>query len=448
MNPLGIRADPRHRTVLESRIVESLLLAGWNFELRAGERARALPEAVAALNRCVERGLPFAQGVGGERRFDPPEVVNFIKSMSLDGRDSFWEDRIVATGRRLVADHHGESAKVSVPPAPKALGPRAFHVTLVREFNPAGWAVGGRVRVRLPLPLEDEGLRDLIVVPDLASDIGAQITIAPGRLDVRLPVPREGTLTLGAHLSFTAYPTFPVAHAAPLAPAEIELYTRTNEGVASISPRIRTLAEGLAGGLKDPWQVVLRFWNYLLDRWKLGMVRYNELDARHPADTLLDTQWYDCQLGSGMLVALCRASGIPARIVSGYLLYPTAPVYHYWAEVAIEGRGWVPVDSICADLSSMGRDRAWRDYFLGQLDYRMKTQCLPRLFTGNPSVRFPPAWHILSRPEPAGVEIGYYACDSGELIYADRVGVERGPATPVSDELPPDAVSRMNAGPL
>lgn len=448
MNPLGIRVDPRYRIVAESRIVENLLLAGWNFELRDGERERATREAVAALNRCVALGLPFVRGLHGERRFDAPEVTNFIKAASVEGRDRFWDDRIIATGRRLVADHHGDGTKGSPTLSPSALGPRTFRVTLSREFNTAGWPSDKHMRVRLPLPLEDESLRGLEIVPDLPRDVDAEAIIAPGRLDVRLPVPSEGTLTLAATLSFTAYPTVPASPAAPLVAADFELYTRPNEGLATISPRIRTLARSLAGSLTDPWRVVERFWNYLLDRMYLGMIRYDDLDARHPADTALDSGWFDCQLGSALLVALCRAEGIAARVVAGHLLYPTAPVYHYWVEIAIEGRGWVPADLGCADLSSMGRDREWRDYFLGQLDYRMKTQYLPHLFTGNPSVRFPPAWHILARPLRTGAEIGYYAYDSGALIYADRVGVERGPTTAGSGEASAGAGSIMNAGPL
>ena len=139
----------------------------------------------------------------------------------------------------------------------------------------------------------------------------------------------------------------------------------------------------------------------------------------------MDTGWFDCHLGSALLVALCRATDIPARLVSGYLLYPASPSYHYWAEAWVDGRGWVPMDLVCSDLSARGRDARWRDYFLGCLDYRMKTQCLPRLFDRTPTVRFPAAWHILPRPREDGAEIGFFARDSGELIYRDQISVRQ-----------------------
>jgi hypothetical protein len=168
----------------------------------------------------------------------------------------------------------------------------------------------------------------------------------------------------------------------------------------------------------------------MLDRLTCGVVHYDQLDVMPATDWVLETGWFDCQLGSALLVALCRAKGIPARIVSGYLLYAPSPSPHFWAEVWVEGRGWVPLDTLCSDLSARGRDRPWRDYFAGQLDYRMKTQCFPRLFNSSPTFRLPPAWHLLVRPEGEGAEIGFFANDSGSLVYRDRISVrpEGGPA--------------------
>jgi transglutaminase superfamily protein len=160
------------------------------------------------------------------------------------------------------------------------------------------------------------------------------------------------------------------------------------------------------------------------------VIHYDEVDRNYPGDWVVENGWYDCQLGSSLLAALCRARRIAARLVRGYLLYPKGPCWHYWAEFWDDSRGWVPVDTIAASLSVGGRDRRWRDYFFGQLDYRMKTECLPRLFTGNPTIRFPPVWHLRGRPLDAGVETGVFDTDSGAPIYRDQVRSERVNATP------------------
>jgi hypothetical protein len=103
-------------------------------------------------------------------------------------------------------------------------------------------------------------------------------------------------------------------------------------------------------------------------------------------------------------------------------LYQFTPTFHYWAEVWIEGRGWVPFDFLCWDLSQGGQENRWRDYFRGQLDYRMVTQCMPLIFTGPMSTKFPPAWHMIATRAGDGVEVCFQEL-GGRLIYRDRVAV-------------------------
>jgi len=103
-------------------------------------------------------------------------------------------------------------------------------------------------------------------------------------------------------------------------------------------------------------------------------IHYDQLDPVCPADWALKQGWYDCQLGSALLVALCRARQIPARMVSGYVLQVTAPTYHTWLEAWIDGRGWVPFDLASWDLSVCDRDERWRHYYFGCLDHRMAVQ--------------------------------------------------------------------------
>jgi hypothetical protein len=134
----------------------------------------------------------------------------------------------------------------------------------------------------------------------------------------------------------------------------------------------------------------------------------------------LDNGWYDCQLGSSLFIAICRARGIPARLASGYMLYDLAPGYHYWSEIWQDGHGWLPFDLLCWDLSAGGRDVPWRIHFAGAIDYRMVTQCLPLSFTGPMSVRFPPAWHLLNAPLDRGMIVHFTALD-GEPIYSDQI---------------------------
>jgi transglutaminase-like putative cysteine protease len=58
-----------------------------------------------------------------------------------------------------------------------------------------------------------------------------------------------------------------------------------------------------------------------------------------------------CRVGRGnctdfhaLFVALCHASGIPARLEMGISLPATGSQYHCWASFYDESRGWIPVD--------------------------------------------------------------------------------------------------------
>jgi hypothetical protein len=432
MMQLGITTHARYRTVDEARILQLLLHFGWAYEVRAGDVAAALRAAAEALSRWVSLGLPYEQLPDGQRRFDPAEVMNFGKWVGIQGRDSCWEERFVTNARRLIFEFHSARDKMqSTPPPPTALlRPEGFSVTLRREFDLRDHQPGAKLRLRLPLPLEDEALRALSVTAISPPDFAVDFTVAPGRLDARLRVPPTQVVTLAARVSFTAYPTAPGRQTAQLSDAEFELYTRPREGLIGISPRIQTLAAKLADSAQGSWATVQRFWDFIHERLIWGIMHYDELDVHYPADQVLDAGWFDCQLGSALLAALCRARRIPARLVSGYLLYSVSATYHYWAEVWVEGRGWMPLDLFCADLSARGRNKLWRDYFLGNLDYRMKTQCLPRLFDSAAAIRFPARWYMLPRLDAEGTETGFFANDTGALIFRDRITVYRGVAEP------------------
>jgi hypothetical protein len=205
---------------------------------------------------------------------------------------------------------------------------------------------------------------------------------------------------------------------------EVEVYTRPSEGLIQIDTRIRDLASEIGGSARDPRDLVERFWHFLHDELTCGVLHYDELGA-NPLASVLRSKWYDCQLGSALLVALARARGLPARLASGYLLYPANPANHYWMEVWIEGRGWMPLDLFCAGLWDQTHAAPWRDYFLGALDYRMQTERLPRLFAGSPALRFPPSWYWLMRSFEDGIEIGVFETDSGAPVYRDRISVGR-----------------------
>jgi hypothetical protein len=419
-------SDPRrdattYRCIEASVIEQWLVHCGWAYEWNGGARSEAIAEARRALARWVDLGLAYAQAECGVRLFDPAEVLNFVKMVGRSGKDRVWQERFVETGRNLVREFHNGRHSSDPPPRPSLLPPRWFQVRLSREFYLDGMEPGRRLLLRLPLPIEDRGLHDLKIVSFSPTAAEAEISRAAGRLEWRLPAGFERSITLSADYAFTANPTAANPEVAQLTAGMMDLYTRPSEGLIEVSSWIEALANRITGPEQDCWRRLQRIWDFILDNLTFGIVHYDQIGTSNPSEWVLNNGVADCQLGCVLLISLCRSLRIPARLVGGYLLYSVAPSGHYWAEIFIAGRGWIPADLSCWDLSTGGHHEGWRDYFFGELDYRLKTEILPRQFTGLSTIRLGEAWQILQIPVSGGAETRFLSLKTGHPIYRDRL---------------------------
>jgi hypothetical protein len=417
----GILTEDRYRTVGEQQIVDMLLVAAFVYELEQTQRASLIARISSALDTWIGLGLGYRISDRGERMFDPVEVVNRMKWAGYHGYDDFWINHFVATGRAFLREW--DSVPKSQPPEFKRRGPARFSLHLTRIFNLSGIDVGQKMRLRLPLPLS-QASHEIEIEPIIPADLSARITRSEGRLDFQFAVPSDPNVNLAAKISFTTdgYSKDDLTDGS--ASNGKDVYLRTGEGLIRVTPRIQALSQTLAGPGGNQLANATAFFRHIVDEFMCGMVHYDQVDTDAPGDWVLDSGWYDCQLGSALFVSLCRAHGIPARIMSGHMLYRLAPGFHYWAEVWIDEQGWTPFDFLNWDLSLGGRDADWRNCFVGAIDYRMVTQCFPLAFTGPMSVRFPSAWHLINAPCRGGMEINFTEL-SGKLIYCDRIASQR-----------------------
>jgi transglutaminase-like putative cysteine protease len=414
------KPNDRYRTIPESDIIELLLLVSWAYEVEAGQRAAAHAAASEALNGWVGQGLGFRLDADSQRQFDPVEVINFMKWAGLTGTDPYWETHFVGTHRGFVREFGsgpGRGLSSSVMP------PQRFRVTLRRSFNLQDFADGASVRLRAPLPLAGSYHSAVAVTPLLAEALAQHAVLRDQCLELRTKIPHDRTVTMGAEFLITA--TDPIGRSTPLTQQERELYLRESEGLIRVTPRIAALAAELTANATSIRQAVAAFWDYMMGTLCSGMIRYQDVPQDSPGDWVLENGWYDCQLGAALLASLCRARGIPARIVSGHLLYRVQPISHYWCEVWLDEAGWRPFDVICWDLSRGGQDCSWAEIFAGQIDYRLVVQCFPLVFTGPMSVHFPKAWQMMQVAAGGGVNITYTNAEDGSLIYRDHAEVER-----------------------
>ncbi|MHC4852162.1 MAG: transglutaminase-like domain-containing protein [Planctomycetota bacterium] len=65
----------------------------------------------------------------------------------------------------------------------------------------------------------------------------------------------------------------------------------------------------------------------------------------------------DCTEYSDLFVALCRARGVPARVVEGYTSPWSNVPQHNWAEVWLDGHGWISFDPFRAEWHGTAVDR-------------------------------------------------------------------------------------------
>lgn len=380
---------------------------------RRAEEARGL--ASEALERWVGAGLVHQGDAKGERRFDPAEVINGFKWAGLHGQDDFWRDRWIATGRRLVSEFAALDAD----------GRGQMRVSLTRRFDLSGFPDGAELLLRTPGPLPGSDHAVLDLQPSASNGAMDHIFVADGRMTARL---RKGS-QISETLGWAA--TLARASAAPDPPEldgeEAALYLRPTEGFIRLGPRVRELA-ALWGEGRTGWDAVLAFRRGMGACFCLGVVGYEGFDVPGALEWVLDNGWVDCLLGSALLVSLCRASGLPARLVSGHFLYPLNPSNHAWAEVWIDGEGWRPVDLIGWDLSAGDTDAALRDSFVGRIDRRLVTERPPRRATGPMSLRLPPAWRALQTAVDGGLEIRFVDATSGGTVFVDQI--HAGPASP------------------
>ena len=136
-------------------------------------------------------------------------------------------------------------------------------------------------------------------------------------------------------------------------------YTKPETYVESTDPEITALASSLTTEEDNPYSLARKFYDYII-----GHVKYKQLgQGLNGAKYLLENGVGECGDYSALFIALCRASGIPARSVVGYWALSGNEQTHVWAEFYLEDLGWVPVDVTIGQL-----EKSNKDYYFGNMD--------------------------------------------------------------------------------
>lgn len=118
---------------------------------------------------------------------------------------------------------------------------------------------------------------------------------------------------------------------------------------------VKTKAKEIVGGEENTYWIARKIFT-----WVIENLAYERIGGWDVAPTLIKRGTGSCSEYAFLFIALCRASGLPARFEGGTAMRGDEAsvdgVYHRWAEVYLPGYGWVPIDPSRGDRK-YGADR-------------------------------------------------------------------------------------------
>ena len=119
-------------------------------------------------------------------------------------------------------------------------------------------------------------------------------------------------------------------------------YVESEELIESDNYTIISLARNLTNNVDNSYEKALRIYDFVYRH-----MHYEEQDEEKGALWALENGAGDCSEYSYLFVALCRATGIPAKIQAGFAFHRPSETLengHMWTEYHLENYGWIPVD--------------------------------------------------------------------------------------------------------
>jgi transglutaminase-like putative cysteine protease len=237
------------------------------------------------------------------------------------------------------------------------------------EATTTRWRIGVTVRApgavtgilaTTPVPMDWPEQQVKVVSEEKTANVSkvSYRTLDGGVKQMLVTIPR-----LNAGDEASAYATFEVARSQILAPTETGTYTvpaKTSRELSkfllpspyieSTDPKIKSLAAEITAGKEPGWDRTAAVFD-----WVRANVKYDFAEQIKPAVQALQDGQGDCEELSSLVIALCRASKIPARAVwvPGHC-YPE----FYLSDETGQGH-WFPCQAAGADrqFGSMIEDR-------------------------------------------------------------------------------------------
>jgi len=294
--------------------------------MKPGE-VRKIRTFIPDLNKIADATLtarakePIALGGGSSR-----DLLRVDQEYTIDGRKS------PEMSTTLWVDDGGQILKSFTDANGGMVTYRTTREAATRQSAPFDLLAASIVK--LPRKINNpEGTRDVVY----------KVTLSDGEPAQVFPIDRRQTIKAGADATSA---TLQVRTAGPDAgPAGPETvgpeYLRANALINSEDPRVIILARRAVGTAVDPWAKA-----QAINHWVAQNLRKNFETGFASAEEVARTLQGDCTEHGVLTAAMCRAEGVPARVVVG-LVYAADHGgfgFHMWDEVYVNRR-WVAIDS-------------------------------------------------------------------------------------------------------
>jgi len=132
------------------------------------------------------------------------------------------------------------------------------------------------------------------------------------------------------------------------------------------SEKIRKLSSQIIENEQNNYQKAKKIFTWISQNIPWAAAREYSTIKNIP-EYVLENMHGDCGQVSLLFITLCRLNGIPARWLSGFMLHPNYENLHDWAEIFIDGKGWLPVD-VSFGLQNWAETEDLRYFYFGNMD--------------------------------------------------------------------------------
>lgn len=245
------------------------------------------------------------------------------------------------------------------PPAtdshPATLRERSVTVVFSARIIPRGEAALGspRMILRLPVDLPHQTLDRLEVegTPKRAMDRWNSPVLVYERSELKPGEILTGRWTVSAVVREFQWMRSPSPNdgVVSLPADERALYLRDGAAFDLSHPAVREAAKQACAGRSNDWSRLEGIFDLVMER-----LQYERDGKWQPAPEALTSGKGSCSEFSYAFIALCRASGIPARYVGGLVGRTGVPlhvdtVFHRYPQAFVSGVGWVDFDPTRTD---------------------------------------------------------------------------------------------------